>query len=671
MTRSAFAPARIVALGLIAAAVLGLSYLRFAPDAGSVSVPAGAHAGQLTLKPCSYGTDKGGYDADCGTLVVPENRADPQSRLIAVPVTRVRARSAHPGAPIFRLEGGPGITNMKFSRASRFADTHDVVLVGYRGVDGSVRLDCPEVESALAHSTDVLGEKSFRAYADAFRSCANRLTDDGVDLAGYGVVQQVDDLEAARTALGYGRIDLLSESAGTRTAMIYAWRYPESIHRSVMIGVNPPGNFLWDAKTTDEQIGRYAADCAKDAGCSKRTDDLAASMRRTAAHIPDRWLFLPIKDGNVRVASFFGLMESTSDAAPASAPMTLDSWLSAAEGDASGLWFASLAGDLLFPKLFVWGQYAAFGSADARAARGHFSSPRQRGSILGDAGTAFAWGGGRLADAWPAAADAGEYSRVRTSKVPTLLIGGALDFSTPPQVATAELLPSLPNGRQIVLPGFGHSTSFWLDQPEAGTRLITTYLDSGRVDDSLYEPQSVDFRPSFTQAAIAKIVAGSMVGLALLAVLSLLWMPRRVHWQGRFGRKASAFLRSLYPVVLGLGGWCLGALIVLTALPGVPLDDELLAVLSVGVPIGLGIYWAWVHGDWSATTKTAGFVAATAGALVGGRLGFHATAGLPALITAIVGATVGANLVLIVLGMTWERSIGSRYARDSEAVGVA
>ena len=61
-----------------------------------------------------------------------------------------------------------------------------------------------------------------RAYGDAFRSCAHRLTEDGVDLSGYGLAQQVDDLEAARKALGYGRIDLLSESAGTRTAMIYA-----------------------------------------------------------------------------------------------------------------------------------------------------------------------------------------------------------------------------------------------------------------------------------------------------------------------------------------------------------------------------------------------------------------------------------------------------------------
>src|SRR5881227_1025713 len=61
------------------------------------------------------------------------------SRLIALPVTRIHARSALPGVPIFRLVGGPGLTNMEFSKASRFADDHDVVLVGYRGVDGSAR----------------------------------------------------------------------------------------------------------------------------------------------------------------------------------------------------------------------------------------------------------------------------------------------------------------------------------------------------------------------------------------------------------------------------------------------------------------------------------------------------------------------------------------------------
>jgi pimeloyl-ACP methyl ester carboxylesterase len=667
-----FGPARIVALAVISLAALGLAYLHFSAGDDRVSVPSGAHAGQLTLYSCDYATEDGSYRADCGTLVVPESRHKAHSRLIALPVTRIRARSAQPGVPIFRLEGGPGLTNMEFSKASRFANDRDVVLVGYRGVDGSVRLDCPEVESALKHSTDFLGEKSFRAYGDGFRSCAHRLTNDGVDLAGYGLTQQVDDLEAARRALGYKRIDLLSESAGTRTAMIYSWRYPKSIRRSVMIGVNPPGNFLWDSKTTDEQIRKYSALCSKDATCRKRTNDLAGSIRQATADIPDHWFFLPIKKGNVRIASFYGLMETTSESAPLSAPITLSTLLSADKGDASGFWFQSLLADFAFPTSFVWGQMAAAGRPDAHAANRYFSSGGDHGdSILGNPGTAFIWGGGRLADAWPANAKENEYDHVRTSNVNTLLVGGALDFATPPQVATKELLPYLPNGHQVVLAGLGHSTSFWTEQEEAGSRLINTFFDSGRVDRSLYKPMSVDFTPEVTQTALGKGIAAAMVGLALITILSLLWMARHVHKRGRFGRKAGATLRSLYPIVLGLGGWFLGVLMIITTMPGTPLDDELLAAFSVGVPVGLCIYFAWVNRGWAAQTKVTGFAAAVGGTLLGAWLGFHATEGLLALITAIVGAAVGGNLTLLGLDIAWDWQVRDRFAANArETLGV-
>ena len=136
-----------------------------------------------------------------------------------------------------------------------------------------------------------------RADAAAYKHCAERLQNDGVDLAGYTLPQRVDDLDAARKALGYERIDLLSESAGTRTALIYAWRYPQRIHRSVMIGANPPGNFLWDAKTTGEQIERYAALCANDASCRARTPDLAASIHSAYDEIPDSMVVPADQDG--------------------------------------------------------------------------------------------------------------------------------------------------------------------------------------------------------------------------------------------------------------------------------------------------------------------------------------------------------------------------------------
>ena len=176
-----------------------------------------------------------------------------------------------PGRPRHHEHGLP-----RRERASPLATTSCSSATA--AIDGSSRLDCPEVVSAREHSRDLLSDATFASVAAGFRACADRLRADGVDLAGYSIPERVDDLELARRELGYRQIDLVSESAGTRTAMIYAWRYPKSIHRSVMIAVNPPGHFVWDAKTTGEQIRRYAALCAADAGCRSRTPDLTASL---------------------------------------------------------------------------------------------------------------------------------------------------------------------------------------------------------------------------------------------------------------------------------------------------------------------------------------------------------------------------------------------------------
>jgi len=143
-------------------------------------------------------------------------------------------------------------------------------------------------------------------------------------------------------------------------------------------------------------------------------------------------------------------------------------------------------------------------------------------------------------------------------------------------------------------------------------------------------------------------------------------MAHRVRSRGRIGPKASATLRAVFPLVLGLGGWFLGLLVVLTIMPSVPLDSALLATLSIGLPVGLGVYLAWVRRDRSASIRGKGFVVAVAGALVGAWLGFNATAGMLALITAIVGAGVGANLPLIVLDIVDAR----RGDRSPQPVSV-
>jgi pimeloyl-ACP methyl ester carboxylesterase len=638
----------------------GLVYLRYAPGATPVSVPAGAQAGELVLEPCTYPTGDGELAAECGTLVVPEQRADPGSRLIALPVTRILARSNDPAEPIFYLQGGPGIPN-DFDDpaiAARFTDSRDVVLLGYRGVQGSAVLACPEVTRAVTASTDGAGEGSTQRAAGAFAACARRLGEEGFDLAGYTLAERADDMEAARVALGYDRIDLLSESAGTRTAMIYAWRHPQSIHRSVMLAVNPPGHYFWDPQETDAQLRYYAELCAQDATCRARTDDLMATLRQLSADMPDRWLFLPINERNVKVGSFYALMETTPAAGILSGPAALDSWLSAAEGDNSGLWLMSNAFQIFYPDK-AWGEQAATGSIDAPYVEDYYASGGDPGSILGNAASDWVMLGGRLADAWPAGESDEQYRQVRPSDVETLLIGGTLDFSTPPSFASEELLPFLRNGQQVVLSDFGHTTTFWTTQPAAGTRLITHFYDTGEVDDSQYVHEAIDFTPESRQTALAKIVVGAMAGLALLTVLSLMWMARRVRRRGRFGPIGGALLRSLFPVVLGLGGWFLGVLIVLTAMPGVTIINRLLMVSAVGTPIGLGVYWAWVHRDWPASTKGMGRAAVAAGTLGGAWLGSHATAAPLALLTAVAGAIAGANLALLLLELWRARPAGT------------
>jgi hypothetical protein len=121
---------------IIIAVLAALLLAACGPSEAPITVPAGAQAGDLVgLEPCTYEANKVEYAADCGTLVVPENRSDPESRLIALPVTRIRATGDNPIEPVFWLTGGPGNSNMHFSHLEGLIEDHDIVMVGYG--DGS------------------------------------------------------------------------------------------------------------------------------------------------------------------------------------------------------------------------------------------------------------------------------------------------------------------------------------------------------------------------------------------------------------------------------------------------------------------------------------------------------------------------------------------------------
>ncbi len=137
--------------------------------------------------------------------------------------------------------------------------------------------------------------------------------------------------------------------------------------------------------------------------------------------------------------------------------------------------------------------------ADAQPVERYFSSGADRGSIIGNPLGEFLWGAGGLVHAWPANPGENQYTSVQNSSVPTLLIGGTLDFETPAQNATKELLPHLSNGHQVILSGLGHVDDFFSYEPSASTQLLTTFYATGQVDTSRYTPNVVSFATSQTR----------------------------------------------------------------------------------------------------------------------------------------------------------------------------
>lgn len=183
-------------------------------------IPAGARAGDLTeWNNCAFQPEgiKTNYAAECGTIVVRENWEKAGSRLIALPVVRVRASGPQPAEPIFFLNGGPGESNLTWAPPDWLRQNHDVVLVGYRGVEGTVTLTCPELKGPVnAHKgKDFFSAQTIKEAVTATQQCAARLQQAGVDLSGYTIPGVVADLEAVRVALGYERINLFSLSYGT------------------------------------------------------------------------------------------------------------------------------------------------------------------------------------------------------------------------------------------------------------------------------------------------------------------------------------------------------------------------------------------------------------------------------------------------------------------------
>ncbi|HUI31469.1 MAG TPA: alpha/beta hydrolase [Candidatus Acidoferrales bacterium] len=463
------------------------------------------------------------YDADFGTITVSENRSRPASRLINIPFLRIHSHSRNPAEPIFGLAGGPGQSNMSWDRgkAWTFLPEHDFVLVGYRGVDGSTVLDCPDVTEAFKKASDPLSEESMKMIGRAWGAGAERLKAQGVDLDGYSMIECIEDNESVRTALGYDRIDLLSESYGTRVAYLYGLKHPERIFRSAMIGVNPPGHFVWEPQTVDEQLKRYANLWSWDSTMTGKSPDLYRTMRNILNNMPPRWLVFPINPGKVKVVTFALLFHRST------AAMAFDAYVAAEHGDPSGLALMSLAYDYVMPSLVTWGDLASKAvGADFDSTRNYSADMEPRDLPLGSPMGKLLWGPLSYGH-WPMTHLPEKFRKAQRSNVETLLLSGSVDFSTPPEFATNELLPYLKNCRQIILSECGHVNDIWYAKVENTRLILTSFYDKGVPNTSLNSYIPMNFGVSWGFALIAKAALAAIVVVVIAFAAIVIWFIRR------------------------------------------------------------------------------------------------------------------------------------------------
>ncbi len=244
------------------------------------------------LEPCSIR----GIDGHvlCGTYEVWEDRDAQEGRRIGLNIVVLRARDPRPELGAFAvLAGGPGAAATSSARG--YANSwqrrhHDILLIDQRGTGQSNPLGCD-----LSRPGDTA-----QAYLDApfgrlgeFEACRDALSEEA-DLTLYTTPIAMDDLNEVRAALGYELLNVTGASYGSRAALVYMRRHPETVRTAVINGVAPIAftNPLYHSSEAQKALDRTFAQCADDVRCatafpdlSQKFDELMARLQANPARV--------------------------------------------------------------------------------------------------------------------------------------------------------------------------------------------------------------------------------------------------------------------------------------------------------------------------------------------------------------------------------------------------
>jgi len=447
------------------------------------SIPIGAQerleqqTARPTLKMASVRIPCQGKELDSmrGTLVVPEDRTRPESRQIELPIVVVKSLSPSPDHPVFQCAGGPGGSNVKPEQSISEADVrnHDVVQVGYRGVDGAPNLKHPLFDE-IFKTRDMLSKQSLQQMGQKAAQAVAELKASGLDVAHHNILNVVDDMEAARAALGYEKINLTGGSSGGAVVLTYCLRYPDRVHRAVMIEAAFPYDIaLSTPQEVDARFERLNVLWKGDPNAVKRSPDIAQTMENVLKRLPREWNGIPIDPSKVKMVTYLGTYERPQ------ANMVFDAYVYAERGDFSSIAVMSLLYDQLVTSFDPGDLLAKTYSSVTDPQRDFISELDDPNSIIGSPMSLMAWGGFQYSH-WPTKPVAAEHPPTQKSPVETLLIYGSKETGNAFKHRHDDMFT---DAHWVMFDDLGHM-DVWTIVGDGMRHLIGRFLDDGVVDTS-------------------------------------------------------------------------------------------------------------------------------------------------------------------------------------------
>jgi pimeloyl-ACP methyl ester carboxylesterase len=390
----------------------------------------------------------------CATLQVPLDHSGQTPGTLDLAVATADPTAAQTRGVLLILTGGPGQGGVEYLPrilrrwAGPLASAYRIVMLDQRGTGGGA-LSCPALQRIMGSSDLTVPT------ASAVRACAATI---GSARRFYTTADTVADIDTLRQALGVDQLTIDGASYGTFVAERYALAHPGNVARLVLDSVVPhDGHGL--ALSTD---GMTRTATVLRAVCRERNcpgdpaADLAAVVRRDhdGPAILDALVSLSVGD-----PTFDGVPEALhaarrGDRRPLLALLTRVHVANATPAGAlsQGLHAATLCEDLPYP----WGRSDAPLQSRPAALRHVLARLHSSDTWPYDAATA---GGNGLVQTcllWPPTPGEPLTSGGNLPNVPTLLLAGDRDLSTPLPWARWELAHA-PGGRLVVVPGAGHS----------------------------------------------------------------------------------------------------------------------------------------------------------------------------------------------------------------------